>query len=160
MHLSCYLYTIVETHDLDNTDYLSTYETPVVHDNSVGRPRIEVTNCQLQYLRTLGFTWTRVSQILNISRSTLYKYRSLLPIDQNRTINDEELHLLVRNILQETPNAGEVYVIGSLRSRNVKVARWRVREQINLIDPIRRLLRRRNAVQRRIYHVKGANYLW
>ncbi|CAH0560413.1 unnamed protein product [Brassicogethes aeneus] len=62
--------------------------------------------------------------------------------------------------MTQTPNAGEVYIMGSLKSRNLDIPRWRVRQQINILDPVGRALTRRTAIKRRIYKVKGANYLW
>ena len=43
-------------------------------------------------------------------------------------ISDARLREIVEEVLQVMPNAGETYVIGSLRSRGVHVQRCRVRE--------------------------------
>lgn len=40
---------------------------------SVGRPTIEVDVCDIEYLRSLRFSWTKIANILGISRSTLYR---------------------------------------------------------------------------------------
>lgn len=76
------------------------------------------------------------------------------------TISDNRLCRAIVDILNITPNAGEVYVVGSLRARGLIVSRNRVRGHLQMIDPVRRILRRRQAIQRRRYKVKGANYLW
>ncbi|KAE8296881.1 hypothetical protein D5F01_LYC05655 [Larimichthys crocea] len=67
---------------------------------------------------------------------------------------------IVGQILSNTPNAGETYVRGSLRSRGIRIQRWRVRQILQEIDPIGRCFRRSQAIRRRIYHVAGPNELW
>lgn len=124
-----------------------------------GRPKKDVTANQIIHLKNVGFDWMRICEMLHISRSTLYRYKHLFNIDIPQ-INDEELNSNIRDILSQTPGAGETYVIGGLRGRNISVSRRRVREQINNIDPVGRALRKTRALHRRIYNVKGPNYLW
>lgn len=75
-------------------------------------------------------------------------------------ISDEELTATIREVLRLTPGAGEVYVLGSLRAKNCNVPRWRVREHLNELDAAGRAMRKRKTIARRIYRVKGSNYLW
>lgn len=139
-------------------DYIfNPYYSGDVRNGTVGRPKKEVTDEQLQYLRQLGFTWTSISSLLGISRSTLYRRKQLL---NDQPITNDDLELTIREILNTTPNAGEVYVLGALKARNIRVQRWKVREQLQFIDPIGRALRKRTAIRRRVYRIKGANYLW
>ena len=49
------------------------------------------------------------------------------------------------------PDAGETYVIGAIRSRDINIQRWRVRNAIQTVDPLSRVLRRTFAVVRRVY---------
>lgn len=111
------------------------------------------------YLRRNGFSWSRISALLHISRTTLYKLKLELNINEVEV----ELHILhsfIMDILRETPNAGEVYILGSLRARGLRVPRWKVREQLQMIDPVGRAMRRGRTIQRRVYCVRGANHLW
>ena len=39
-----------------------------------GRPRFEISKEQLQYLSSLGFSWTEVASLLGVSRMTIYRY--------------------------------------------------------------------------------------
>ena len=66
----------------------------------------------------------------------------------------------IENILHLTPYSGEVYVIGSLKARNVNVQRERVRESLLRVDPIGRQMLRRYAICRKVYSVPGPNCLW
>ncbi|KAL7385044.1 hypothetical protein ABVT39_014230 [Epinephelus coioides] len=75
-------------------------------------------------------------------------------------LSDECLMSIIRHILSNTPNAGETYVRGSLRRREIRVQRWRVCQVLRHIDPIGRCFRRSQAIRRRVYHVRGPNELW
>lgn len=136
---------------------LKPYHANVVRNGTVGRPAKDISDEQLLYLRQLGFTWSSMCNLLGVSRSTLYR-RKLLLNDETITYNEHEV--IIREILQATPDAGEVYVLAALKARNIRVQRWKVREKLQIIDPIGRALRRKNGIQRRVYKVKGANYLW
>ena len=83
-------------------------------------------------------------------------------LDMNRftDITDNELERIIRPIVACMPNAGETYIKGSLRSRGINIPRRRLREQLNIIDPIGRELRKRKSIKRRVYNVKGPNHLW
>ena len=75
-------------------------------------------------------------------------------------LSNEELNSFVTDILQNTPNAGETYVLGSLRARRIRVQRWRVRQSLHQVDPIGRSFRRRHAIRRRVFSVLAPNQLW
>ncbi|KAF5282380.1 hypothetical protein FQR65_LT14316 [Abscondita terminalis] len=127
----------------------------------VGRPKYDLSYNQLTLLRNSGLSWKRISQLLHISVRTLLRHRSIILFqDVKRNITDDELDSIIQEILSTTPNAGEVYIIGSIKSRNIHVARWRVRQRLHIINPIRIRLRRTHAICRRTYRVKGPNYLW
>ncbi|KAJ3651927.1 hypothetical protein Zmor_017931 [Zophobas morio] len=126
-----------------------------------GRPRYCIYEQQLKFLRRNSYSWTQIAQLLNVSTRTLLRHRNALNFcEPNRFVNDVELENVIREILSTTPNIGETYVIGGIKSRGLTVSRWRIREQLNIIDPIGRLSRKRSAIVRRVYNVKGANYLW
>ena len=78
----------------------------------------------------------------------------------NSDISDARPCEVVDEVFQVMPNAGETYVIGSLRSRGMRVQRWRVREAIFIVDLVSSALRRCQAVVRRTYNVPCPNALW
>ncbi|KAL1488695.1 hypothetical protein ABEB36_014494 [Hypothenemus hampei] len=125
------------------------YVTPTIRNNGVDRPKIGITAEQISLLRNMGSSWTAVSHVLGVSRRTLFRYR-------------ETFHLTELFVTEQflTANTGEVYVLGALRARGCNVARWRVRDCFSELDAVGREMRRRKAVVRRVYRVKGANYLW
>ncbi|KAK6492728.1 hypothetical protein HHUSO_G2116, partial [Huso huso] len=114
----------------------------------------------LENLSDLGFSWTSIARLLSVGTRTIYRQRQrlgLLTYSSFSNISDSELDNLILEIRRSTPNAGETYISGSIRSRNIRVQQWRIRERLHIIDPI---IRRRSAIQRRIYSVPGPNYLW
>ncbi|KAI7790238.1 hypothetical protein IRJ41_020987, partial [Triplophysa rosa] len=113
-----------------------------------GRPRYDISYEQMCHCLRLGFNWQGIASLFGIDRRTLFQHRQHLGIGP------------LEQILQRTPNAGETYILGSLRSRHIRIQRWRVRQSLQEIDPIGRSLRRRRAVRRRIYSVKTPNQLW
>ncbi|KAB0801248.1 hypothetical protein PPYR_05602 [Photinus pyralis] len=137
------------------------FQLSLLPTQSVGRPSYDIQYDQVAFLRNLGMSWSGISKALKISRRTLYRKKAEWSFENiEANISNEDLAVLIQEILTQTPNAGEVYVLGSLRARKVSVARWRVREQLHALDHLGRALRRRTTIQRRIYQVKGANYLW
>uniref|UniRef100_A0A096LYP4 Integrase catalytic domain-containing protein n=2 Tax=Poecilia TaxID=8080 RepID=A0A096LYP4_POEFO len=135
---------------------------PTLRTGHSGRPRYDIQCGQITYCLSLGMNWERIAACFGISRRTLYRHRQQLQIGPitYTEICDELLAGTVREILQTTPNAGERYVIGSLRSRNIRIQRWRVRRCLQLLDPIGRAFRRRHTIRRRIYNVQTPNQLW
>ena len=75
-------------------------------------------------------------------------------------ISGVELDELVSNILQRTPDAGEVMIIGAVHLRGLRIQRFRIRESIQRVDPVSRKLRRAAAVVRCVYNVPCPNSLW
>ncbi len=112
-------------------------------------------------LRDTGLSWKAIARCLNISTTTLSRRREEFGMNETHTdICDAALHTIVASLLSETPNAGEVYITGGLRSQGVHVQRWRIRNALNELDPIGRMFRRRTAIRRRVYSVRSPNSLW
>ena len=57
------------------------------------------------------------------------------------TITDKQLCAIVREIQEILPDAGETYIIGTCRQSNISVQHQRIKDAINIIDPINRRLR-------------------
>jgi hypothetical protein len=118
---------------------------------------------QICHLRSIGFTWMSISQLLDISLSTLYRRQ----MEENLTndlrlsdITNDELVMKIQEIWQSMPNCGERMLNGSLRSSGVIVQRWRLRQAIHSIDPVSSGLRWYSRIQRKPYLVPGPMSLW
>ena len=75
----------------------ASYRAPLVNSGHVGRPRFHVTQHQLQYLRSMSFTWVQISQKLSISMMTLYRRRQEYSVvgQPNGTLTDSELRSII-----------------------------------------------------------------
>ena len=105
--------------------------------------------------------WAQIAKCLNISERTLYRRVEGFGInEQFSNITNVELDELLRNVMALTLRAGESYIRGSLRSRGIHIQRWRVRERLNILDPVGRAAGRSRAIQRRVYNVLTPNCLW
>ena len=128
----------------------------------MGRPREEVDIFQIEFLRSIGFTWSKVATLLQISRSTLYRRleEGIDPSSSYSSISNSQLDHEVRAIKQHHPNNGEVLIAANLLSRGIRVQRSRLRASIHRVDPTGVETRRRFTVQRRVYSVPHPNYIW
>ena len=129
-----------------------------------GRPSIIISLKQLRYLRSLHFTWSQISELLGVSRMTVYRRRDFGMDDfdeATRSISNNELERLLQVMRREMPNVGEVLVIGQLHAMGYAVSRQRVRNAIHATDPLNTALRWRGILTtRRPYSVAGPNSLW
>ena len=126
-----------------------------------GRPAYNITKDQIEQLRETGMNWCSIAEFLGVSERTLQRRRIEFGIDSNFSdISDNDLDNHVQEILHLTPYSGESYVKGGLRGRQINVQRHRVRDSITRVDPIGRSIRKRYAICRRVYNVRGPNHLW
>lgn len=130
-----------------------------------GRPQLAISQDQLEYLRSLNFSWSSIARLLGVSRMTVYRrrqYFNMLDVEEARTdMSDEDLHQFIRQLRVEMPNIGQSLVIGRLRSVGYFVHRERVRDAIRTTDPLNTPLRWRGVLAtRRPYSVPAPNSLW
>ena len=99
-----------------------------------GRPSFDIPPSILEELRGLGFTWTCIAKMLNVSRSTINRRvadHGLQDASKFSEITDAELHHLTQDyISQHGPTIGQSYLIGQVRSLGVRVQRDRVRSSL------------------------------
>ena len=108
-----------------------------------------------------GVQWKATANCLGLSPRTLYRRRIQYGIaDAYNDKAEQELESNIRDILRFAPFSGETYIGGVLRARGIYIHRWKVREVLQTIDPINRAIRRRYAIQRRLYNEKKSNHLW
>ena len=130
---------------------------------SRGRPWFSISKSQIEGLRDLGFTWSKIAAMIGVSRITLHRRIRELGLEEETRyseIDDQELDVFVRTILALLPNSGEVMIRGALRGRGVRIQRSRQRESVQRVDPTRKQRRQRLQIRRRVYKVPGPNSLW
>ena len=135
-------------------------------DGSVGRPRVEISQEQIEILRNnLGFKWVDIARMFGVSSRTLSRRRqefgmSLGHEHNSSSITENELDILVREIMSVTPQSGAGFVQGALRSRGLRIQRHRVVASLRRLDPVTSALRQSCTIIRRTYRVPGPNSLW
>lgn len=126
-----------------------------------GRPKVSIDEQQLIFLREYSFSWTQIQSLLGVSRSTLWRRRTELGLRGNEiTLEDDELHNIMQNIMDINPNIGQRRMLGALRARGYKVPQQRVRAAMRLLDPQGTALRWFGTIYRRKYYVPCPNALW
>ena len=142
---------------------VTSYTVPMIRTGEAGRPRFLITQHQLQYLRSMSFSWVQISEMLGVSYMTIYRRRQefWMPRSPSGTLSDAELYDVICHMQSKLPALGQTMVWGTLRSMGFCVTRERVRQAIRDIDPIHTALRWRwQLVRRHPYSVPGPNSLW
>ena len=135
----------------------------LMFNRSPGRPKLEISIEEIEYLHGLKFTWTKISSLLGISRCTLYrrlKEEGINPTNTYSTVTDNDLDRIMKSIKQAHPNDGERVMIGHLHQFGITLPRSRIRACVHRVDPINTAIRRSVTVRRRVYCVSGPNALW
>ena len=152
---------------LDHTmsDHFPTQSLPNLHRSSnPGRPKFIITKEQLQYLRSMSFSWIQISKLLNVSYMTIYRRRHEFRMSDDISgvpITDNDLEIILHHLRHELPSFGQTMVWGRIRSMGFKVTREQVRRVMRRSDPINTALRWcGQLVQRQPYSVPGPNSLW
>lgn len=113
-------------------------------------------------LRSLNYSWTKISELLDISRSTLYRRLNDAGIstDDRTDISSSELDKTVSDIKQDFPNDGEVLLKSHLLQKGIKVTRQELRNSIHRVDHENTIARRSKTIKRRIYMAEHPNAVW
>lgn len=122
-----------------------------------GRIRLDVDRSKVEFLRSLSFTWSEVSTILGVSIKTLQRRANDWNLLSYTDISMDDLDTIVQDILLQFPLCGEVMLNGHLKSRGIRVQRYKLRNSIHSIRGHRDIQPR---IRRRSYNVPGPNYLW
>lgn len=117
----------------------------------------------LEELRAMGFSWTKIAELLGVSRWTVARRVVQHGLGDIRGFNylpDEELDKIISTYIAIRGTAtGQNYVGGHLRSLRLRSQRRRIRESIARVDRQNTALRWGVVVSRRTYHVPWPNSL-
>ena len=79
-----------------------------------GRPPFGIRSSQLEYLHSLGFTWTEMATLLGVSRMTLYRHRQEFRTlaSSQLSIPDHEVWEHMQHIRSNSLYVGESMILG------------------------------------------------
>ena len=146
----------------DQHDQQVSMSPPLIHAPR-GRPKFDISKEQLEYLKSMDFTWTQIAELLGVSLMTIYRRRREFGmLGQAATnISDEELRTILNQMRRDLPSVGETIAWGHIRGLGIKITRQRLRDAIHDTDPLHTALRWRGQLaNRRPYSVAGPNSLW
>lgn len=135
---------------------------PSIQQNHPGRRKYDFSADQINALRSYRLSWSKISDILNVDRKTLFNFRKNTAenFENRRIISEEELRRMITNFKKEHPKAGYRYVWAHLKAQNILVTWKSVVRITKEIDPDGVNARQRRCLKRRKYRTKGANYMW
>ena len=147
----------------DGTRRNTMYQARRLLSGDPGRPKIEITQEQLEYFLEKGFSCPNIANMLTVSVRTVRRRMSEYGITSSRSfdnISDDNLLTIIREIRVTWPRSGYRMVQGCLRARGLKIQQLRVRHSLQRLDPLGTVERWRNVIRRRVYSVCGPNALW
>lgn len=96
----------------------------VLPESGRGRPRVVIEQDKIEFLRELGFNWTRIASMFGVCRRTLYSVRieyGIVSTGGFTQISDDALRHQVQILKQEMPEIAYNMMRGILRSRGIHV---------------------------------------
>ena len=139
-------------------------QPPTIRTGLPGRPKLDISENVILELRSLGFKWKDISDMLLVSRWTIRRRvieYGIQEITGFSPLSDEQLDVHVRNFMHQHGNlVGFSMTNGYLRSLGLRVQRDRIRASIGQVDPTNVRLRWAVVTSRRTYSVPGPNSLW
>lgn len=95
-----------------DTSHPHSYTASAIRSHPRGRPKFEISKEQLQYLRSMSFTWVQIAKLVGVSCLTIYRRRQEFGIVEipGGNISDQELVHVVQQLKQESPALGQTMV--------------------------------------------------
>ncbi|XP_016113255.1 uncharacterized protein [Sinocyclocheilus grahami] len=155
-----------EIHDIEHNQPSSedahSYQSPFLRSGGVGRPRLDISVDQLNFLLSLNFTARQAGDILGVSYSTIKNRQFSISLKgQYSRISNAQLDEQIRELVGVNYELGPEAVRARLYAEGFVIQRRRVRASMQRIDPEEAAYRAMtHRFQRRVYHVAGPNSLW
>ena len=138
-------------------------QTEPIRDGQIGRPKFCISCDQLSMLLEHQFSVPQISELLGVSVSTVRRRMAEYNLSVSATyasITSNELDSLVREIQTQFPMCGNRQMQGHLLARGYRIQQHRIRKAQRRVDPQGSVLRRLNAIRRRVYSVPAPLSLW
>ena len=114
------------------------YRSQRTYTGMKGQHKFDMANGHFKFLRDMHFSWEKIAELLGISTKTLSRRRKEFQINDEESflsLTDEELVTIMQEIMNVTPGIGQIRMLGALKSRGIRVQRWRVRFFMHQLDP-------------------------
>ncbi len=115
------------------SDICSMQASRVLHIGSTGRPRLDISEQQLEYLLRIGFSCPQIASVIGVSSSAIRRQMTECGLSVRKlysSISDHYLDMLVRNIQHHFPNSGYRMMYAHLLQEGHQVPHHRVRETL------------------------------
>ena len=155
--------TLLQNAQNSSQESSNEYRPGLLPVHSKGRPRLDVSSTQLEYLLRLGFCCPQIASILGVSLSTIRRRMTDFNLSVSSAysqINDHELDVLVADIKHTFPNCGYRLMHGHLLNQGHRVTQMRIRDSLHRVDPDGSVIRWASTIQRRKYRVSSPLSLW
>ena len=105
----------------------------VLAENCKGRPKLDVTKEEILHLKSLNYSWTKIAEILEVSRQMLYRRLQEFGIDLCKftPILEPDVDTALKSINESHSSCGEVMIQGHLLHNGIKVPREMLRTAIH-----------------------------
>ena len=128
-----------------------------------GRPRLLITQDQLEHLIALNFSCPSIASMLGVSVRTIYRRMHEYSMSIRSTysdITDNDLDQKVASLKHCYPNAGYRMMSALLLEEGIRIQQLRLRECMHRVDPLGVAMRWGEAIHRRQYNVLSPLSLW
>ena len=135
----------------------------LVGENLVGRPRLDVTREQLEYLLSMGFSGPQISTAIGVSLSTIRQRMTEYGLSIGSLysdVTDQELDQVVSETKVLFPNSGYRMMQGHLLNQGYRITQARIQDSLQRVDSDGIAIRWSTAIERRRYKVKVPLSLW
>ena len=125
-------------HEDEESTEMRTSAVVATTRNNGGRPKYEIDEDQVMFLRSKHFTWKKIAQMFGICDRTLRRKREEFSArtENFSDISEVDLCEVIESIRVLTPNIGQSRLLGALRCRGFRIQRWRVRHCLRKLDPV------------------------
>jgi hypothetical protein len=154
--------TLLEEIESSSSLIVGGYVPQLASENRRGRPRLNITKEQIEYLLNLGFSCPKIADVIGVSLSTVRRRMTEHGLSVKAlysSISDQELDYIAGQIKHDFPNCGHRMMQGHLLRQGHRIQHARIRDCLHRIDAEGVAIRWATTVQRRKYTVSSPQSL-
>lgn len=135
---------------------------PLRIGGNCGAPKFDIDKLTLDSLLDCGFHISDIAKLLRVSERTIYRRMAQFDLSKRgfSEIDDDSLDEIVSEIIKDFPMCGEQMLRELIKTKGLKIQRWRLRDTIHRIDSSGVVARKTGRLHRRVYNVMAPNALW